>query len=108
MKKLIIILAIIAPLFAFAQTSTFSIEVIKPDSMFIVERTTSAVTPEYPRPQVVVNYHMVRSNADIYGRVEAVRKAAREEQAKAMKILESVRIMNEAADKIEAALKSKT
>lgn len=108
MKKLITFLAIVAPFFACAQTSNFNIEVIKTDSMYIVERTTSEVTAAYPRPQTVTTYHLVRSTAEIMGRVDAIRKAAREEQQKAMQILETVRLMNEAADKIEAALNAKT
>jgi len=108
MKKIATLLAAIAPIFAFAQTSDFTIEVIRPDSMYIVERTTSEVTAAYPRPQTVTTYHLVRSASDIMGRVEAIRKAARDEQAKAVQILQTVRNMNEAADKIEAALKAKT
>lgn len=103
--KEIITIAIIA-LFAMAstaQTIDISIEVVAPDSMYIVERTTASPTADNPRPQTTTTYHLKKSWTEVAQMIEAVRRAARAEQDKVTKALENINRMNAAADKIEQA-----
>jgi len=102
MKKIILAIAVVfAALSVNAQQNEFSIDVIKPDSIYLVHKLTNAATAEMPRPATSVTYTLFKSYGDLVAFVGEVRKQARAESDKATKLLENAKKMNEAADAIE-------
>jgi len=101
MKKittLAVFALLIAGLQAQTTTTEITIEAITNDSIFIVEKTTSAPTKDNPRGRVIIDYYLKRGWGEVAATIEAVRKSARDKQ------IESVKT-NEAADRIEESAK---
>ena len=86
-----------------AQTAEFSIDVVKPDSMFLVQKRIDAPTADAPRPAVIVTQSLFKNWAELSAFVDKIRRDARAESDKAKQALETAKKLEEAADKIEAA-----
>jgi len=86
-----------------AQTADFSIDVVKPDSMFLVQKRIDAPTADAPRPTVIVTHSLFKNWAELSAFVDKIRREARAESDKAKAALETAKKLEEAADKIEAA-----
>jgi len=90
-----------------AQSLTYEIEVIKEDSVYLVSREVSSVTPEQPRAQVTTGYTLFKSENDISIFVEKVKKKAKEDEDAAQKQYDTAQQMKAIAAKIEAAIIAK-
>lgn len=66
-----------------AQSVTYEIQTIRPDSFYLVERILSSVTPEQPRPKEQVGYTLFRSVENLSLFVENIRKAAQKDEDEA-------------------------
>lgn len=86
-----------------AQTADFSIDVVAPDSMFLVQKRIDAPTAQAPRPTVIVTHSLFKNWAELAAFVDKIRKEARVESDKAKAALETAKKLEDAADKIEAA-----
>lgn len=86
-----------------AQTADFSIDVVAPDSMFLVQKRIDAPTAQAPRPSVIVTHSLFKNWAELSAFVDKIRRDARAESDKAKQALETAKKLEEAADKIEAA-----
>lgn len=86
-----------------AQTADFSIDVVTPDSMFLVQKRIDATTAQSPRPTVIVTHSLFKNWAELSAFVDKIRRDARAESDKAKQALETAKKLEEAADKIEAA-----
>lgn len=103
MKKVITFFAI--TFFAFsvsAQSVSYSVECITPDSCFLKEVSLGVPTEQDPRPQSITSYKFFRSIQEFDQIAATIRKQAADETKKAMEILDRARSMNGIADKIEA------
>lgn len=83
--------------------TTYTVEVIAPDSIYIGEHQRALPSPESPRPYTSSNYKLIRSFGEIDLIIDQLRKAGREETEKAQKLIENATNLNKAADDIHAA-----
>lgn len=105
MKKTILIFAAIFAALSStnAQQNDFSIDVVRPDSIYLVHKLTDKPTAEKPRPATSTTHTLFKSYADLVAFVGEIRKQARAESDKAAQLLENAKKMNDAADAIENA-----
>ena len=103
MQKFLIGLLFIAANTIQAQTTDFSIDVVAPDSMFLVQNKTETPTPQTPRPAVIVTHSLFKSWKELADFIGKIRQEAVAENEKAKTALDTAKKLEDAASKIEAA-----
>jgi hypothetical protein len=64
MKQTLLLIFSICAIMGSAQTVQYSIEFLKPDSIFVVERA-SQLSPESPRPQEIITSRLFRDTSEL-------------------------------------------
>lgn len=85
-----------------AQSVSYSVECIKPDSCFLKEVSAVRANESEPRAQIVTTYKLFRSLSEFDAIVSAVQKQAADELSKGMEMVKRANEMNAIADKLRA------
>jgi len=103
-QQITFILLLFAAITTKAQTVEYSIDFITKDSFYLVERVTSAVTDESPRPAVSLNQKLFTSITDLQGFVAALRNRASDEEKKAKEAYDISTALRRRAEVIDGVI----